>query len=78
MPLPPDPAGLFSEGGDATKLHIEGSLMIPTSGIKRVDYGNAKIAQVLGRIGREVFDICVRVAKKANGQPKSNGNVHIG
>ena len=27
--LPPDPAGLFSEGGEVIKLHIEGSLTIP-------------------------------------------------
>ena len=28
--------GLFSEGGDVIKLHIEGSLTIPKPGIKRV------------------------------------------
>ena len=33
---PPDPAGLFSEGGEVIKLHIEGSLTIPITGIKRV------------------------------------------
>ena len=36
---PPDPAGLFSEGGDdlVIKLHtIEGSLTIPITCIKRV------------------------------------------
>ena len=26
---PPDPAGLFSEGGEVIELHIEGSLTIP-------------------------------------------------
>ena len=31
--LPPDQADLFSEGGEAMKLHIEGSLTIPTTGI---------------------------------------------
>ena len=31
---PPDPAGLFSEGAGVTQLHVEGSLTIPTSGIK--------------------------------------------
>ena len=34
--LPTDPAALFSEGGEVMKLHIEGSLMIPKPGIKRV------------------------------------------
>ena len=33
---PPDPAGLFSEGGEVITLHIEGSLTIPVTGIKRV------------------------------------------
>ena len=34
---PANPAGLFfSEGGDAIKLHTEGSLTIPRTGIKRV------------------------------------------
>ena len=28
--------GLFSEGGEVIKIYIEGSLMIPTTGIKRV------------------------------------------
>ena len=35
-PLPPDSAALFSEGGEAIKLHIEGSLTIPKPGIQRV------------------------------------------
>ena len=30
---PPDPAGLFSEDGEAIELHMEGSLTIPTTGI---------------------------------------------
>ena len=34
--LPPDPAGLFSEGGEVIKLHMEGSLTISRPGIKRV------------------------------------------
>ena len=36
--LPPvcDPAGLFSEDGELMKLYVEGSLMIPKPGIKRV------------------------------------------
>ena len=34
--VPPDPAALFSEGGEVINLHIEGSLTIPKSGIKRV------------------------------------------
>ena len=29
--LPPDPAGLFSEGAEVIKLHIEGSLTIPVT-----------------------------------------------
>ena len=33
---PPDPAGLFSEGGEVIQLHIDGSLTIPTTGIKWV------------------------------------------
>ena len=33
--LPPDPADIFSEGGEAIKLHIGGSLTIPTAGIKQ-------------------------------------------
>ena len=33
---PPDPAGLFSEGGDVIKLHAGGSLTIPTTWINRV------------------------------------------
>ena len=33
---PPDPAGLFSEGSEVMKLHIEGSLTIYKPGIKRV------------------------------------------
>ena len=37
---PPSPpvelAGLVSEGGEIMQLHIEGSLTIPTAGIKRV------------------------------------------
>ena len=28
----PDPTGLFSEGGEVIKLHIEGSLTIPKPG----------------------------------------------
>ena len=32
----PDSAGLFSEGGEVIKLHTEGSLMIPRTGVKRV------------------------------------------
>ena len=39
---PPDPAGLFSEGGEVIKLRTEGSLMIPTTWIKGYSYGNAK------------------------------------
>ena len=35
--LPPDPVGLFSEGGEVINLHIEGSLTIPTTRIKRVE-----------------------------------------
>ena len=31
--LPPGPAGLFSECGEEIKLHIEGSLTIPVTGI---------------------------------------------
>ena len=34
--LAPEPAGLFSEGGEVIKLHIEGSITIPTTGIKWV------------------------------------------
>ena len=30
---PPDPVGLFSEGGEVIKLHVEGSLTIPRAGI---------------------------------------------
>ena len=33
---PLDPAGLFSEGAEAIKLRIEGSLTIPETGIKMV------------------------------------------
>ena len=33
---PPDPAGVFSEGAEVIQLRIEGSLTIPTTGIKRV------------------------------------------
>ena len=44
---PPDPAGFFSEGGEVIKLYIEGSLMIPIPGIKRVTMGMLKIAQAL-------------------------------
>ena len=32
----PDPAGLFSEGGEVIQLHVEGSLTILKPGIKRV------------------------------------------
>ena len=41
---------LFSEGGEVIKLRIEGSLTIPTAGIKGYNYGNAKhtVAQALG------------------------------
>ena len=39
---PPDPAGLFSEGGGVIKLHIEGSLTMSTTGYNSK---NAKIAQ---------------------------------
>ena len=34
--VPPDPAGLFSEGGEVMELHTKGSLMIPKPGIERV------------------------------------------
>ena len=34
--LPPEPAGHFSEGGEAIKLHMAGSLKVLTTGIKRV------------------------------------------
>ena len=35
--VPPDPAGLFSEGTEVTTRHTEGlSLTIPRTGIKRV------------------------------------------
>ena len=32
----PEPAGLVNEGGEVIKLHIGGSLTIPTTEIKRV------------------------------------------
>ena len=35
-PVPPDPVGLFSEGGEGIKLHLEGSLTIPKTEVKRV------------------------------------------
>ena len=35
-PPPPDPAVIFSEGGEIIKLHNEGPLTIRTTGIKRV------------------------------------------
>ena len=31
--LPPDPAGLFSEGGEVIRHHIEDSLTMHTAGI---------------------------------------------
>ena len=34
--VPPDPAGLLSEGGAVMKLHKEGSLTLLTPGFKRV------------------------------------------
>ena len=36
VPAPPDPAGLFSQGGGVIKLRIEGSLTIPKPGVIRV------------------------------------------
>ena len=33
---PPDPAGIFSEGGEVIKRHTVGSLSIPTTEIKRL------------------------------------------
>ena len=42
LATPPDPAGLFSEGGEVTKLYIEGSLTIPRTEIKSLTYGNTK------------------------------------
>ena len=36
-PPSPDPAGLFSEGGEVMKLRIIGSITIPKPGIKRVE-----------------------------------------
>ena len=45
--------GLFSEGGEVKQLHIEGSLTIPTPGIKVHNYGNTKNRSSTGapRIG---------------------------
>ena len=44
---PPDPAALFSEGGEVIKLHIEGSLTIPAPDIKRED--GKPLKQKLGK-----------------------------
>ena len=39
--------GLFSEGGEFIKLHIEGSLRYPNQVLKGYNDGNAKIDQAL-------------------------------
>ena len=53
---PVHPAGIFSEGGEVMKLHIEGSLTIPSSDTKRVCIAmgmlNTAPQQCWGRIGR--------------------------
>ena len=36
----PDPAAIFSEGGEVINLHIEGSLTILAPGLKGYQYGN--------------------------------------
>ena len=41
---PPDPAGLFSEGGEVIHLHIEGSLTIPKPRVRRITMGILRIA----------------------------------
>ena len=35
----PDPVALFSEGGEAIELHIDGSLTIPNIGLDEVPMG---------------------------------------
>ena len=50
--LPPDPAGIFSVGGEIIKLHIEGSLTMPVICIfKGYHNGNIKTANHWRRIG---------------------------
>ena len=40
--IPPDSAGLFSEGGGVIKPYIEGSLTIPKPGLKGYNDGDTK------------------------------------
>ena len=47
------PNGLLSEGADVTQLHIEGSLTMPTQGLKGYNDGNAEKSFVLKYWGRE-------------------------
>ena len=47
--MPPDPAGLFSEGSEVIELHEEGSVRIPIPGIFKggITVGKLNIVQVL-------------------------------
>ena len=54
---PPDPAALFSEGGEVIKLQIEGSLTIPKTVIEGCNHVNTKTSLLKHWSRRSSFDV---------------------